>query len=386
MSEYTTSRTNQEQAGDPEAYQEAPDVRAKLVELMGRGEPFVVQPDGLFLSMPGKTYSGTTFIDKGCRGGWDHHYEATLNKPTEISRITRAYDRLQVRLSGGGRAALSLEELNEADFLVDQARWQAEAPDSKLNDAVHDWLKSESYISLTFDNINNTLSDWQNAIYVKSRQPLDNPVGYFSRGDSYDKLQPLNGYFERVDSYLDTETNTVMAQVIVSESERSLETAATPWVPLDHLHFFEEELSRPKAYQLRIGQLAAALCEGETDVNTINQFLRDAPSVYLHNYRAPHNQTQFDRIVVGRASDDATIENITAEKIVKPEYFHRIKLDAERIIHDHNHPWVVSQSGLSLPLQRSGQFELADRTSLIPSNELESLIKQAESLAESSHQ
>lgn len=356
-------------------------VRQKLTSLMQKDELFAINASGLYIVMPGKTYSGSTFVDKGCRGGWSESYKATLTEePTKIASLNRSRDTVQVQFEGGGTTGLRLEDIPRAKFLSDPELWQGEMPTSEINDIVHDLLHTQAFTSHTYDELD-SLTDWQHTVHVRASKPLEHPISYKQRASHGSvEIHPLPGDFERIDTYLDSTTDTVMARIIISEGKRS-EATATSWVPLEQLDFYEKELPDYIAYEIRVGQLATALLRGESDTAAINQLLQSSPSTYHIGYRSTPNNSRTEQIVVGR-SNGHSIENISAVPIEKPDYFHYIGLAATRVVYDHDHPWVTNQNGLSVPMLGTGQFHRDRSGSWFPHSDLESLIEQAKRYAE----
>lgn len=243
---------------------------------------------------------------------------------------------------------------------------------NEVHDKIHSILKTHQYVSLDFDDID-SLTDWQHDTCVRSSQTSENPINFMSRnshgGIDY---RPLDGTFERIESYLDSQTNMIMVRITIHETDRK-EASATDWVPLDHLSFYGETRDIGRASDIRIGQLATALLNGSGDVDEFNSILNSDGHLYRPGLQPAPTSQRSDKIIAGHAVGE-TIKDIGAVPIVKPDNFSLITIVADRLVVDHERPWVVSESGLCLPMQRRGRF-ICDIVGLwMPYIDLEELI------------
>lgn len=347
------SETNPE---TPTLHDETMHIREKLKKLVDTNEPFMANVDGLYLVQPGKEYSGTHFIDKGCRGGWDEHYTARLGiEPVAVKRIHGGSDRIGLTLTGGGNSTMNRADIDRARFLVDSREWTFEAPVSNVDQEIHELLSGAPYGLFTAE-MATTMTDWEHRIYVRSRFPLDHPVSYRPlRRDFYTKRVALDGTFNYIETYHNDDTNTTYAQVTVDE-DRNSNVTATDWVPLDHLTFYEQEQYIGYAFEAHIGRLARALMEGEKDTTDINALLGRYDSFY-QIHRETNRDGLTERVVAGRHEND-TIRNIGAVVVRKASIFYGLNIPAHHVVMTHDQPWVVDESGIAVPLKHPDNFTL----------------------------
>lgn len=352
----TTPEQMQSNPEQPTLRDETLLIREKLKKLVDTKERFMTNVDGLFLVQPGKEYSGVYSVDKGCRGGWDEHYTATLGlDPVEVKHIQGGPHNIGFALTGGGASNMNPRDIDTARFLVNPSEWSYEQPGSSIDQKIRDELTGTAYGLLTAEMATN-MTDWEHRIYVRSRFPLDHPVSYRPlHSDFSTTREALQGPFSYLETYHDTTAQTTYAQVTVYEDRHS-NVSVTDWMPLDHLVFYEHEQHQDFAFEAHIGHLARVLTEGETDTTDINDLLSRYDSFYkIH--RETNLEGHTERVVTGR-HELGTITNVGAVAVRKASYFYGLNIPAHHVVVAHDQPWVVDESGLAVPLKQPDNFTL----------------------------
>ena len=157
-------------------------------------------------------------------------------------------------------------------------------------------------------------------------------------------------------SYYNQETKQTMAQVTVRTSNRAFVPDTTPWVPLDHLEFYTEDLSLRYALEHALSRCATKLINGETQsTDTINHYLSQVesrakyPLAYESSrYDMPHTTTQF---ILGKIAASGPMERMFVPVIDRMPSLGKLHIEADEVQMFYSKPWVVNKEvGLATPL------------------------------------